>query len=244
MNAKRIDQNVQSAVKPSAIQITDYEVYVRSNLRQQSTTSMDGAPADTIYVYTETTYDKNEYLAYLAQGASVEDLIDRSTLSDSELVTHLKNLFNRSCDAILSKGIELDTTYGKKEFSCKLEDQINLTTLHSGIQADTTAVDYHGNGDKCRAYPIDEFAQIIAGVTAMVYQQTAYCNLLKSFVETADRDTNLSINYGYVPSVDFTTELNSIIKRGLDTMKVTLSSDNKTYNAVIDAMIKQFEESL
>ena len=67
MNAKRIDQNVQSAVKPSAIQITDYEVYVRSNLRQQSTTSMDGAPADTIYVYTETTYDKNEYLAYFAQ---------------------------------------------------------------------------------------------------------------------------------------------------------------------------------
>lgn len=205
---------------------------------------MDGAPADTIYVYTETTYDKNEYLAYLAQGASMEDLIDRSTLSDSELVSHLKNLFNRACDAILSKGIEFDTTYGKKEFSCKLEDQINLTALHSGISADTTVVDYHGNGDKCRAYPITEFAQIIAGVTAMVYQQTAYCNLLKSFVETADRDTNLSINYGYVPSEDFTTELNSIIKRGLDTMKVTLSSDNKAYNAVIDAMIKQFEESL
>lgn len=237
MEAKRIDQNVQSAVKPSPLKITDYEVYVRSNLRTETRTGMDGASEETIYVYTEATYDKNEYLTYLAQGSSTEDLIDRSTLSDEELVAHLKNLFNRSCDAILAQGITLDTSHGKKDFSCKLEDQINLTTLHSGIQAETTEIDYHGNGDKCRAYPIGEFAQIIAGVTALVYQQTSYCNLLKSYVETADRDTNLQISYGVVPSEEFASELAGLMDRGLATMEVTLNSPNETYNQVIRAVI-------
>lgn len=244
MEAKRIDQNVQSAVKPSPLKITDYEVYVRSNLRTEIHTGMDDSSGDTIYVYTEAVYDKNEYLAYLAQGSSTEDLIDRSTLSDEELVTHLKNLFNRSCDAILAQGIKLTTSYGEKDFSCKLEDQINLTTLHSGIQSDTTEIDYHGNGDKCRAYPIGEFAQIIAGVTALVYQQTSYCNLLKSYVETADRDTNLQISYGVVPSTEFATELAGLIQRGLTTMEVTLNSPNETYNQVIQTMIAQFKNQV
>ena len=245
MKAKRIDQNVQSAIKPSSIKITDYEVYVRSNLRTENHTEMESnSTEEIIYIYTEAIYDKNEYLAYLAQGASTEDLIDRSTLSDAELVIHLKNLFNRSCDAILAQGIEIDTIYGKKDFSCKLEDQINLTQLHNGIQANTTEIDYHGNGDKCRLYPITEFARIIAGVTATVYQQTAYCNLLKSYIETADRDTNLSINYGFIPSQEFAQELKELIQRGLTTMKVTLRSPNEAYNQVIDTIITQFENQI
>lgn len=244
MEAKRIDRNVQSAVKPSHIKLTDYEVYVRSNLRTETNTGMDGASEGTIYVYTETIYDKNEYLTYLAQGSSTEDLIDRSTLSDEELVAHLKNLFNRSCDAVLAQGIALDTSHGRKNFSCKLEDQINLTTLHSGILADTTEIDYHGNGDKCRAYPINEFAQIVAGVTALVYQQTSYCNLLKSYVETADRDTNLTISYGVVPSEEFAAELAGLMDRGLATMEVTLRSSNEAYNQVIQAVIAQLRHQV
>ena len=245
MEALYIHENVCSDSKPELLEVNDYQVIIRSNIREAKSTNPDGSESNKVlYLYSESVFDKNDYIGYLADPSATNEILNRSTLSDSELINYLKNLFNKSCEAILNKGIILDTTYGRKEFSCKLEDQINLTALHNGIQSNTTLIDYHSNGDRCRTYPINEFAMIIASTTAMIYQQTAYCNLLKSYVESASRTENLNISYGYIPSKEFQTDLIGILKRGLDTMKVTLHSSNDTYNSVIQLIIQKFEDEL
>lgn len=241
MEAKRIDYNVQSTVQPESIVMNDYEVLIRTNITTtQVPNGMDDESNETttMYVYTEAAYDKNEYLTAVMDTTNLPVFADRSTMSDSELITYLKALFNSACDQALSLGITVNVPeLGEKNFSCKLEDQFNIEAIVKGITADTTQVYYHSNGDKCRLYDIATFAEITGKVFVYKYQQTSYCNLIKSYIETCSREDKIATQYGDTPSAEFAEELNQIIIQGITSTATGFVTANETFNKVITQMI-------
>lgn len=66
---------VRSTVKPNAVEIDDYSVYVNSNI-QTVQTATDDEPA-TEYEYNQIRYDKNEYIKIIA---------DRNSALESQMV--------------------------------------------------------------------------------------------------------------------------------------------------------------
>lgn len=66
---------VRSTVKPNAVEIDDYSVYVNSNIQTvQSTTDSEST---TEYEYNQIRYDKNEYIKMIA---------DRNSALESQMV--------------------------------------------------------------------------------------------------------------------------------------------------------------
>lgn len=250
MEPKRIDYQVQSTVKPDAIAMTDFEVFIRTNISAKEVE--DEMPSNskkksthTMYIYTEVVYDKNEYFTKLAESTDLPVVVDRAAMSDEELVAYLKNYFNQKCEDALAMGIEVDVPdLGKKNFSCKLEDQVNIEAIVKGITSDTTEVYYHSNGDKCRLYNIATFAEITGKIFACKYQQTAYCNLLKSYVENeATADERRTIEYGDTPSEEFSTELARIVLQGVTSTAASLLTPNEAFNKVIESLVSQVTSS-
>lgn len=245
MEPKRIDYQVQSTVKPDRIHMTDYEVFVRTNITSKEVTDENSETTQTIYEYTETVYDKNSYLTKLAQEAELPVAVDKDAMSDQELVAYLKELFNTQCEEALAVGVTVTVPeLGDKQFSAKLEDQMNIEALVRGITAETDQIYYHANGDKCRLYSVATFAEITGKIFMCKYQQTTYCNLLKSYVEDeANAESRKTINYGDIPSDDFQTELNQVVLQGITSAVAGFVTPNTTFNEVIAAMISQLSSS-
>lgn len=241
MEPKRIYYGVQSTVSPDPIVMSDYEVFVRTNVSTKEVPSMNDDSNTTMYVYTEAVYDKNLYLTKLAQESTLPVVIDRQAMSKDELITYLKSYFNQKCEESLAVGVIVTVPdAGDKDFSCKLEDQVNIEAIVKGITADSTNVYYHANGDKCRLYDIATFAEITGKVFLCKYQQTAYCNLLKSYVEgEATIDELRTIEYGVVPSEEFTNELNQIVMQGVTSTAASLITPNEIFNKVIETMVAE-----
>jgi hypothetical protein len=250
MEPKRIDYQVQSTVKPDAIAMTDFEVFIRTNIsakevEDEMSSNSKKKSTHTMYIYTEVVYDKNEYFTKLAESTDLPVVVDRAAMSDEELVAYLKNYFNQKCEDALAMGIEVDVPdLGKENFSCKLEDQVNIGAIVKGITSDTTEVYYHSNGDKCRLYNIATFAEITGKIFACKYQQTAYCNLLKSYVENeATADERRTIEYGDTPSEEFSTELARIVLQGVTSTAASLLTPNEAFNKVIESLVSQVTSS-
>lgn len=75
---------VRSTVKPNAVEIDDYSVYVNNNINTVQTTTDGEVTAE--YEYNQVRYDKNEYIKIIAdKNAALESQMINTQMAICEI---------------------------------------------------------------------------------------------------------------------------------------------------------------
>ena len=97
-----------------------------------------------------------------------------------------------ACTAAIYAGIEVEDAH----YSLTEHDQTELMAQNAAIAAGAQAVPYHADGQLCRMYPAEEFADLAQAATAHVFYHRTYCNHLNAWIRRAELPELAGIAYG------------------------------------------------
>ena len=97
-----------------------------------------------------------------------------------------------SCNAVITAGMDVETTQGTEHFSLQETDQINLTTALSAVQSGAAGYPYHADGQLCRLFTAAEIQAIAAASVKHNLYHTTLCNHLLTWARRAETKEELS----------------------------------------------------
>ncbi len=120
-----------------------------------------------------------------------------------------------TCSGRIEQGVAVKLSDGRVyNFSCTLEDQLNMQALQAEILSGATEVIYHANNKPCKNFSAEDFSKILQASRKCIKYHTTYFNLLKNYVKQ-QQDVNLiaDIYYGIdILSLDSSEEARQLMK--------------------------------
>lgn len=102
-----------------------------------------------------------------------------------------------TCSKRIEQGVAVKLSDGKVyNFSCTLEDQLNMQALQAEILSGATEVIYHANNKPCKNFSAEDFNKILQASRKYIKYHTTYFNLLKNYVKQ-QQDVNLIADVYY-----------------------------------------------
>lgn len=123
-------------------------------------------------------------------------------ISDKSLIQEARESkiteLSQSCSRRIEQGVAVKLSDGKVyNFSCAIEDQLNMQALQVEILGGAAEVVYHANNKPCRKFSAEDFNAILQAARKHIKYHTTYFNLLKNYIRQ-QQDTNLiaAVYYG------------------------------------------------
>lgn len=125
---------------------------------------------------------------------------DFDSMSINEVVEYQSRIINADCEAEISKGITVETAYGKEFFGLPDYSQRNIKNLFDIIKDDVDGLipglPYHSKDNECRFYSREDIIKIYTGMESKVTCNTTHANLLKIYISSLmDKSEILSVNF-------------------------------------------------
>ena len=156
--------------------------------------------------------DKEEYDAFMEAyraGEEIEEDIDDEEGQEQEpevnpydydTIDYIRTQkilsMSQACRHTIEEGFDLELRGETHHFSLTIQDQLNLMSLGTTMQADSL-IPYHADGEETVFYSTNEINQIIAAAQAHKNYQTTYYNSLKAYINSLDTiDAIAAITYG------------------------------------------------
>jgi hypothetical protein len=122
-----------------------------------------------------------------------------------------------ACNAIITAGIDVETSQGVEHFSLSTEDQINAQNLALQVAAGAPSVLYHADGKICRPFSAEEVNTLMNTAVAHVTIHTTRFNHLKVWAERATDPAELSaITYASELPEDLAANMNALLGGGAE----------------------------
>lgn len=119
------------------------------------------------------------------------------------------------CQAVITGGVDVETSQGAEHFGLSETDQINITNLSLQIAAGAPAVLYHADGQICRPFTPEEVSALAAAAVRHVTYHTTLYNHLKAWVRrTDDMDELAAITYASPLPDDLATHMAALLGGG------------------------------
>ena len=113
-----------------------------------------------------------------------------------------------ACSAAIYAGIDVNGSH----YSLTEHDQTELMAQYTTMKEGAPAVPYHADGQLCRMYPAEEFAEIAQAATAHVFYHRTYCNHVNAWIARAGLDELDAITYGAELPADLAASMAEIIE--------------------------------
>lgn len=144
-------------------------------------------------IYTEAAYSDALKEAYNGE-VTIENVEDTRPLH--EIRSEKEQKLSGTCNAVITAGIDVETTQGTEHFSLEETDQINLTTALSAVQAGDAVYPYHADGKLCRMFTAEEIQTIASTAIFHTLYHRTLCNHLLMWARRAETAAELeSITY-------------------------------------------------
>lgn len=119
---------------------------------------------------------------------------------------------SRACRLAIEGGFDLEIHGETKHFSLTTQDQLNLMSLSSTVQAQEL-IPYHADGEACEFYTASEINEIINEATSFKNYQIAYNNALKIYINALESIEDISsITYGIDIPEEYKTDVLKVLE--------------------------------
>jgi len=135
------------------------------------------------------------------------DPIDEITL---ECVKKSKiSEMSAKCQKTIAGGFDIILSDGESHhFSLTMQDQLNLITLSSMVDAGEALITYHADGEPCREFPAGDITKIINAADAFKTYHLTYYNALKGYIGGMDDIKEIGVvTYGAEIPEEYMTEV-------------------------------------
>lgn len=124
-----------------------------------------------------------------------------------------------ACAAAITGGVDVTLGDGQTcHFSLTIEDQMNLISLQSMVDAGAEAVPYHADGEECRYYSAEDFHTITQAATMWKLYQESYFNSLRGYIQSLESEDELeAVQYGMEIPEAFQTDVLRQLMGGMET---------------------------
>ncbi len=133
--------------------------------------------------------------------------------SATETVRAAKLLeISKACNSTILAGVDVPIGDRTDHFNLSLEDQSNINNLFKVVELGGTEFPYQADDGNCTVYSAAEIAQIYIAAQTLITTQTAYHNVLKSYVNTMTESEDIAaVQYGMELPEPYATELSDKI---------------------------------
>lgn len=113
-----------------------------------------------------------------------------------------------TCNAIITQGVDVETSNGQDHFNLDLEDQSNINNLFRVVELGGTEYPYQADNGKCTIYTAQDIAKIYIAAQSHITQQLTYYHALVDYIHTLETVEEVQgINYGYELPEEYQTEV-------------------------------------
>lgn len=131
------------------------------------------------------------------------DIATSETIQESKI-----NIMNKSCSEKIIEGIDIELNDGQKyHFDLTIEDQINLLSLQTLVDAGLDNIPYHAKGMEAKLFSNLDMQCILRAVNKHRLYHLTYFNALKSYInQLTDLNQLANIYYGIEIPEEYQTE--------------------------------------
>ncbi len=132
---------------------------------------------------------------------------------------------SKVCNTVIVSGVDVPIGNRVDHFNLAMEDQSNINNLFRVVELGGTEFPYQADDGTCTVYTAQEIAQIYITAQSHITTQTAYHNVLKTYVNSlAESEEIAAVQYGMDLPEPYASELagklavaqaqmNAIVKR-------------------------------
>jgi hypothetical protein len=129
------------------------------------------------------------------------------------------NQLSRQCKTFISAGFSITLSDGESySFKLTAEDQLNLMSIESQLNAGAETVIYHATSQPCRIFSRDDMLKVIKAFRHHVTYHTTYFNVAKQYINSLT-DMEKINNFSYGIDVSATIKdrtVKQILRNGAD----------------------------
>ena len=104
---------------------------------------------------------------------------------------------SRTCNALITNGVDMEIDGVAEHFSYNDEDQTNIKELFDIVMQTNSPMYYHQNNGGCRLYSAEQIINLYVTEVTNKMHHTTYFNQLKMYIKSLnDIDTVSSVAYG------------------------------------------------
>lgn len=142
-------------------------------------------------------YDENGKCNFKYADGKVVELIEDEKINLDELKLQKRQEISTACNQLITNGIDVALSVGKKHFSLTTEDQLNLFGKQVQLASGAEQFEYHADGEKCIYFSKEDMTKIIEAAMSFVSYHTTYCNSMYTWIAEAKTKDDLDlITYG------------------------------------------------
>lgn len=147
--------------------------------------------------YGQTMYDESGKCNFKYTDGKVVELTEDEKINLDELKLQKRQEISTTCNQLITNGIDVDLSIGKKHFSLTTEDQLNLFGKQVQLASGAEQFEYHADGEKCIYFLKEDMTKIIEAAMSFVSYHTTYCNSMYTWIASVGTKEDLdAITYG------------------------------------------------
>lgn len=141
--------------------------------------------------------DENGKFNFKYEDSKIVELTEDEKINIEELKLQKRQEISTMCNKIITNGIDVDLSVGKKHFSLTTEDQLNLFGKQAQLSAGSEQFEYHADGEECIYFSKEDMTKIIESAMSFVSYHTTYCNSMYTWIASVSTKKDLdAITYG------------------------------------------------
>lgn len=147
--------------------------------------------------YGKSKIDENGKYNFKYKDGEIIELTEDEKNDINELKLQKRQEISTACNQLITNGIDVDLSVGKKHFSLTTEDQLNLFGKQAQLAAGSEQFEYHADGEECIYFSKEDMIKIIESAMSFVSYHTTYCNSMYTWIASVGTKEDLdAITYG------------------------------------------------
>ena len=207
--------------------VMDYNGYSSISLDKETYTDEEGNPKSVVkVVFKKTKLD--ELIQEL--NRKVNNIVNEAAMTLDEYKQYKMVQLGEECRKVIEKGIDIETSLGKKHFTYKPDDQFNVKALFDSARMVKIDIPFHSSQNPCTVFTWQDAVNIYVQLESHLIYHTTYCNALFTMIreDLHTKPDIAKVTYGQEISENRKSEMNTALSAGNELMKAVLRECNLT----------------